>query len=341
MLEEENLKDIVTKQTQWERKLLDLSLRNMLINMRMTKAVVPLLSADMSTLEDALADGEEFYVLPRPMEMDVNSEDNFSIEKLSDLGSYADYIAAEGKKRRLHALYEEKDLSACLTKLYRTARMSLEEKGASTLFLAAGLLRWFEGKKSTAARYAPIVLVPIDINRKSAGKGYSMRMRDEDAQVNITLLEFLKQNYDIPISGLNPSPEDEHGLDIPRIFDIIREAVSHMPMWDVVEACFIGNFSFSQFVMWNDIHKKNDFLDHNKIVHGLMNGAVDWDCTIPDSVDSDEAYLPVAVDSSQLRAINMAAAGVSFVLHGPPGTGKSQTITAMIANALTDRKSVV
>lgn len=65
---------------------------------------------------------------------------------------------------------------------------------------------------------------------------------------------------------------------------------------------------------------------------------MDWDCTIPKSVDTDEAYLPVTVDSSQLRAINMAAVGVSFVLHGPPGTGKSQMITAMVANALTKGK---
>lgn len=127
-MEKHNLKEIVTKQTQWERKLLDLSLRNMLINMRMTKAVVPLLSENLSILEDALADGEEFYVLPRPMEMDVNSKEDFSIETLSDLGSYADYIAVEGKKRRLHALYEEKDLSVALTKKVFLNKEALDEQ---------------------------------------------------------------------------------------------------------------------------------------------------------------------------------------------------------------------
>ena len=54
-------------------------------------------------------------------------------------------------------------------------------------------------KKNAQARYAPIVLVPIDIMRKSAGRGYAMQMRDEDSQINITLLEFLKQNYEITI----------------------------------------------------------------------------------------------------------------------------------------------
>lgn len=68
-----------------------------------------------------------------------------------------------------------------------------------------------------------------------------MRMRDEDAQINITLLEFLKQQFDIQIYGLNPPPMDEHGLDMPKIFAIVRRAVMNLSMWDVVEAGFIGN----------------------------------------------------------------------------------------------------
>ncbi len=143
------------------------------------------------------------------------------------------------------------------------------------------------------------------------------------------------------LAGLTPPPEDEHGLDIPRIFAIIRKAVMSLSMWDIVEVGLIGNFSFSQFVMWNDIHNNHKFLENSKIVISLMNGAVQWDCAIPEGIDKQSAYLPVAVDASQLRAINMAAEGVSFVLHGPPGTGKSQTITAMIANALTKGKTIL
>ncbi|MGN1349449.1 MAG: DUF4011 domain-containing protein [Anaerovoracaceae bacterium] len=330
-----------TKQIQWERKLLDLSLRNMLINMRLTKAVVPLLANDLGIIEDALSDGEEFQVLPRPDNMSL-PEEGISIDNLTDLGSFSEYIALEGKHKRLHSSYSEKELSACLTKLFRSAKTSLEENGASTLYLALGMLRWIDDKKSEGnARYAPIVLLPIDITRKSASKGYTMCMRDEDAQLNITLLEFLKKNFEIEISGLHPLPKDDHGVDLPKIFAMIRYAVLNQPGWDVVEAGLIGNFSFSQFVMWNDIHSHADVLDRNDIVRSLIHGAVDWDCSIPESVDSDEAYLPVTADSSQLRAINMAAAGVSFVLHGPPGTGKSQTITAMIANALTKGQTIL
>ena len=334
-------KEEVTKLTQWERKLLDLSMRNMLINLRFTKAVVPLLCSNIGVLEDALNDGEEFQVLPRPDNMSIKGE-GIPIEALTDLGPFQEFIELESKHKKLHSFYTEKELTACLTKMYRSAKTSLEENGASTLYLALGLLRWIEGKKTEpTVRYAPIVLLPIDITRKSASKGYTMRMRDEEAQINITLLEFLKQNYEIQITGLNPLPTDEHGLDLPKIFAIMRRGIMDLGMWDVLEAGFIGNFSFSQFVMWNDIHSRSEMLEKNNIVRSLMKGAVDWDCTMPDNIDTDEAYLPITADNSQLRAINMAANDVSFVLHGPPGTGKSQTITAMIANALTKGKTVL
>lgn len=334
-------KEKATKVSQWERKLLDLSLRNMLINMRLTKSVVPLLSGSLGDLEDALAEGEEFHVLPRPLEWDLAEKNVFSLEDTNDLGPYAELIALECKHRRLHTIYSEKELNGTLTKIYRSAKTSMEENGASTLYMVMGLLRWFEDKNSKTPKYAPLVLVPIDIIRKSASKGYVLRMRDEDAQINITLLEFLKQNYDIKINGLNPLPMDEHGLDMKKIFATVRYGVMEETMWDVIESGFIGNFSFSQFVMWNDIHNRAEILERNNVVRSLMNGAVDWDCTIPEQVENDEAYLPITADASQIRAINMAANDVSFVLHGPPGTGKSQTITAMIANALTKGKTIL
>ena len=138
-------KDQLTKRSNWERKLLDLSLRNLLINMRMTKSIVPLLASDVSILEDALSDGEEFQVMPRPAEMGL-PKDGVYIEMLSNLGTFEDYINLESKHHRLHSLYNEKELNSSLTKIYRSAKTSMEENGASTLYLALGLLRWFEGK---------------------------------------------------------------------------------------------------------------------------------------------------------------------------------------------------
>lgn len=331
----------VTKQTQWERKLLDLSMRNMLINMRVKNSVVPLLVSDVSNLEDNLSEGIEYEVLSRPKEWDIHDITVGDVESVGDLGPYADLISLEIKHHRIHAWMSEGELNKILTKMYRSAKTSMEENGASTLYMTMGMLRWFDGIKTPKVHHAPIVLVPVDIIRKSASKGYVIRKRDDDAQINITLLEFLKQNFNMDIPGLNPPPMDEHGIDIEKVFAIFRHAIMNQKIWNILENSFIGNFSFSQFVMWNDMHSRADLLKKNRVVNALMEGAIDWDTTIPENVDTDDAYLPVSVDASQLRAINMAANDVSFVLHGPPGTGKSQTITAMISNALTKGKTVL
>ena len=332
----------ISKKMQWERKLLDLSLRNQLISMRITKSVVPLLAADVSALEDVLSDGEEFRIQPRPDEMKIGGEGDIHAEQIRELSEMSKpYLDLELSHKKLHAIYTRSELKVSLTKIYRSAKSSLDENGASTLYLVLGLLRWHEDKKNAPARYAPIVLVPVDIVRKSANAGFALQMRDEDSQINITLLEFLKQNFDIRIPNLNPPPTDDHGLNLPKIFAIFRTALMQMRDWDVVETGFVGNFSFAQFVMWKDIHSNPDFLENSKIVHSLMTGTVDFDTSVPEKQEDYKTYLPVSVDASQLRAINMACAGCSFVLHGPPGTGKSQTITAMILNALANGKRVL
>lgn len=67
-----------------------------------------------------------------------------------------------------------------------------------------------------------------------------------------------------------------------------------------------------------------------KIVHSLIEGAVDWDCTIPEEVDQEEAYFTGNGGCFSAACYQYGCRRVSFVLHGPPGTGKSQTITALL-----------
>ena len=104
----------------------------------------------------------------------------------------------------------------------------------SSLYLAIGLLRWFADPASGVPSYAPLILFPVEIVRKSANQGYALHARDEDSHFNTTLLEMLAQNYNLKISGLDPLPADEHGTDIKKTFAIVRGAVLSLPGWDVV-----------------------------------------------------------------------------------------------------------
>ncbi len=57
---------------------------------------------------------------------------------------------------------------------------------------------------------------------------------------------------------------------------------------DVLEVAVIGNFSFSQFVMWMIFITTVISWREHKIVHSLIEGAVTEDCTIPEEVDQEE-----------------------------------------------------
>lgn len=339
----------ITKQKVWERKLLDFSLRNTLLNFRVTKNAFQLMTANLGELEDRLSEGKDFRIMEVPSEWTVSLRDAKMFEIENDRDVIQNIATQEFKSYRIRTFLDKNELDRNLNSLYRSAKMSMEENGTNTLFLALGFLRWFESDLSEKARYSPIVLIPVDIVRNVRNKGYVIRSRQEDAQINITLLEYLRQDHSVNISGLDPLPEDEHGIDLPLVFNTIRQAIMGKSRWNIEEMAFVGLFSFGQFIMWNDIRNRSKELEQNKVVSSLINGAMNWEPEVQtitaDNLDAEislkDMAIPVSADSSQMVAIAAAAGGQSFVLHGPPGTGKSQTITNMIANALYQGKTVL
>lgn len=331
-----------TKKQLWERKLLDLGLRNTLINMRLTR-MVPLLTSSLNDVEDALASGGDFSILPRPTDWHLSKE-AISFEMMHELGDMRQLIESEFQNKRLRSILTEGELTHKIKELYRSSKAAIEENGANALYLALGLLRWYETPRSTKPRYAPLILLPVELVRRGANRGYVIRLRDDEPQMNITLLEKLSQDFGIGVGGLDPLPQDEQGVDTRQVFTVIRKAVMGQLRWDVLESAYLGIFSFSQFVMWNDIRNRSDELARNKVVRSLMEGQLCWDAqpmALGEVVPEDDVLLPLSADASQLYAIHAAGNGESFVLHGPPGTGKSQTITALIANSLAQGQSVL
>lgn len=336
-----------TRQKQWERRLLDLTLRNSLLNFRLSKSSIPVITAQLGDLEDALAEGEEFQILAKPSDWQDNERNANLYQSLHSDHPFAQLLREEFNRKRLRVDLNAVELDRRIVHIYRSAKSALEENGANTLFLALGLLKWYESPASEMPRYAPIVLIPVEIIRKSSRLGYVIRARDEEPQMNITLLEMLKQDFGIGIDGLDPLPRDEKGIALKQVFNVLRHALIHVARWDVEEAAYLGLFSFGQFVMWNDIRTRADKLAENKIVASLMEGKLTWQEPSEEKVNSlDKDHpaslaIPISADSSQLSAIRAAADGQSFVLHGPPGTGKSQTITNMIASALAKGQRVL
>lgn len=334
----------------WKSRLLDLSLRNRLLNFRETKTTIRILS-DPEHVEDELAAESELSLRPKPKMMsedDPRHAETYTREQRSD--ALKDHLQDELRMGRLHTHLDDNEHARRLTELFRSARNALDENGTNTLFAAVGILEWRETEHSDRVHRAPLLLVPVELKRKSVLEGFSLRRIDEETRLNVTLMEMLRQNFRKEISGLDPLPEDDLGVNVTQVLRIFREAVRDLVGWEVKTEVWLGQFSFTKFLLWKDLADRLEDLTKNRIVRHLIHEA---GTPIPNPSEDIRAHelderfhprevlCPRSADSSQLAAVMSAAAGHDFVLEGPPGTGKSQTITNIIAHCLAVGKRVL
>ncbi len=335
-----------TRLDRWLRQLLDLTMRNRLLNASATsKRVLPLLAVDVGVIEDRLSAGKTYRVLPSPQELEGIREPS-----PDDLAPIAGLLASGADSGKLYSSLAPGELDDRILNLYREARTAREEGGSSSLYLAIGFLVYRETKQSTKERRAPLLLVPLELKRQSARKGYSLEMGADEPRVNVTLLEYLRRDHDIDVAGLDPLPEDENGVDVPLVLRIVKNAIKDEDQWRVEEALQIGLYSFAKYLLWRDLKDRAADLRSNTLVEHLIEhpGEPYPDpVPVPDPksldgrVGSAEVFAPLSYDSTQLSAILGVAAGATMVLEGPPGTGKSQTITNLIAHSIATGKTVL
>ncbi|MBX2920755.1 MAG: DUF3320 domain-containing protein [Chitinophagaceae bacterium] len=340
-------KQAVTKQKIWERKLLDLSLRNNLLNLRMTRNMLQLVDIDISHLEDTLSDGKGFSIMPDPR-AGVQRKYNLFVQPLHASSPLYQTANEELKYNRLLTWYHQQDLDSILSYMHRNAKQAIEENGSGTLYLAVGLLKWYDRKTAEQPRYAPVLLLPVELSRRSVNSRFILKSREEETMINITLLEFLRQEYELNLSALEQLPVDEKGVDVAKVMGTLRRAVMQLKGWDVEEQLVLGNFSFSKLILWKDIVVHQQDLLKSNMVRSLTEGKLVLNNVVENAVDTDvnaipsqSIALPIATDASQLEAVITAQKEQNFILHGPPGTGKSQTITNIIADALYRGKRVL
>lgn len=327
----------------WRQKLLDLSLRNRLLNVRDTHQFISLVCADVTRLEDKMAANQTLELRPIAELLSGKDVHDISSPRASELSTeIRELLESELEQQRLWTLLSEEEMKRRLTALYRQSRTDLEESGVNTLFLGIGFLEWKTSPREDASFLAPILLMPVRLLRRSMAENIKVVRLDEDTVINVTLLELLRQEHGLSIPGLNPLPTDDSGVDVARVLQIFRQAILKMKGWEVREEARIGLFSFGKFIMWNDLANRADALREHPIVNHLISGGGTFDDgveifppeKIGENLDPAQLFCPMNADSSQLAAVRYSELGKNFVLHGPPGTGKSQTITNIIAHNL-------
>ena len=243
-------------------------------------------------------------------------------------------------------------LDRSLRRIDEQARLALEEQGVNTLFLSLGMLHYTEDGQSSEIFRAPLVLVPVALTRKSARTGYVVTATDDDPLVNPALVEFLRRFHDRSLPDL-PDPQSANlpgDYDLQAFFQAAREVVAGKAGWSVKTETYLGLFSFQKFVMYADLNANSGAILKHRLAQQLVTRAGAQNLGLPADVQAlnlDRDFPPestaqvVDADASQLRVIAASARGYDLVVEGPPGTGKSQTITNLIAQALAARKSVL
>lgn len=338
----------------WKRQLLDLTMRNRLLNFTTRSRSIQLECYDPGKLEDYLADGKQFKISsaeehkldndPRSEKIHLQQQDeNLRVERVKRLLDKKELVAKQDKRK----------LDGDLLELYRQGRAAIQEGGTNILYIAIGFLKWQQPNQTDRTYKAPLILIPIELTRKSVNSGFKLQLHDDEPRFNPTLLQMLKEDFGLDIAELaGDLPTDDHGLDIEAIWDIVRREVRDIEGWEVEEAAIISTFSFSKYLMWMDLCERVDDLKNSPVVKHLIESPRDSytggaDTPFPDERKLDQekhpkdTYISMLADSSQMAAIYAAEEGKDFVLIGPPGTGKSQTITNMISQLLATGKTVL
>ncbi len=337
-----------TRLERWKSKLLDLTLRNRLLNFRQNKGTVQLLVPDPGQLATALAQDKALEIGPRPtlFERDDPRDVQLAqgVEQEEALERHLRQTLGRG---RLHADLADQELRKRLLEIYRRARSSLEESGAITLYLALGMLRWFEDDASSQPRLAPVLLMPVSLERGGGSQPFTLRRAHEETRLNVTLLKKLETDFGLDVAGMEDLLPEEGEPDLPSVLHRFRQLLRHEERWEVLELCYLGRFAFTKFLMWLDLEAKTDQLLENPFVRHIFEGRgqafpmLAQPVVEVDRRPAAELLTVVDADPSQLSAVYAAEDGSSFVLQGPPGTGKSQTITNLVAQLLSRGRTVL
>ena len=252
----------------------------------------------------------------------IINPDEDDILNYSELKVY-DIVSPSIKNNELLCYNKGYSLDKSLKALLKDYKYSITEKGINSLYISFGFVKYVEDKEYLA----PLLLIPVSLECDIKGN-YKIKEYDDEIILNPTLKYYFKNNYKISLD------EYDLDMDLNTYFNKIKKALNPNMALELNMA--LGIYSFLKMNMYNDIVDNIDTVYSNNNVKALLN-----DSNASDLNYDLKSYPVVNYDSSQLLAINMAAKGKSFVLEGPPGSGKSQTITNIISTLLGNGKHIL
>lgn len=365
-------KGIREKLNKARQELLDLGLRNPLLNYRSLKARgVEIVEENPQDIYHILVTGKKKMTFlskedDKEQELHQEQEQALELDNSSDVNdgnaaTISDGEAAESAEvdeseiiekytdSKLQTNYTEKQLENRLLNTYYFSRTYIEEQGVNILYMALGMLHWYESDSSEEPRKAPLILIPLKLERVNARERFKISYTDDEIGHNISLAAKMKAEFGVELPKLS---EDEE-MSIDHYISNVNQAIQSQRRWSVdTNAIVVGFFSFGKFLMYHDldmsIWPEDQHPEDHPVLSSLLEDGfkeepskISDDDPIDEHFDLNESKHVMDADSSQITAILDALQGKNMVIQGPPGTGKSQTITNLIAEAIGKGKKVL
>ena len=349
--EDEGLDELINRRIgEWQERLLQLNRRNQLLYFRPGRSAVEITGVEPDALGERLRPSSGGLRFASSVVRPTRQQGDFVINPDVEAAE-PDVVAGD-----IETIHEVDDLQRRLRNLRRKDREWEEEQGLNVLFLVLGFLHWVDTDGERVR--SPLVLIPCDLERASPGVPFRLRREDDDPVVNPTLRHRLSgEGIDLP--ELDEDSSEDASIEL-YLADV-DQRVEGRPGWHVDSKIVLGTFSYSKLAMYEDLERmknagragiRSDLVrllasdGRIPLAAGGAGPAMPPDEELAgggldDLLELRDQFAVLPADFSQLQAIEVARRGGNLVIHGPPGTGKSQTIANLIATMIGDGKRVL
>ncbi|AXV37617.1 MAG: hypothetical protein CIT01_05110 [Methanobacterium sp. BRmetb2] len=251
------------------------------------------------------------------------------------------------KNQFLQTNLSTKELQKRLFYINQQSKSMLEEQGYNILYMALGSVEWKEINGNNEFRKAPLILIPVELERKKVKGSFKLRWTGEDAVSNISLqAKLIEQGIELPDFEMMETKEC-----VTEYFERVRQELKSKKSWNITDDVYLGFFSFTKFVMFKDLQTESWPEDISLEKSPIIKAIFDPDADLNDEefhenevdlkLSPRDVFHVVDADSSQIAVIEDVKLEKNMVVEGPPGTGKSQTIVNLIAELMAHGKTIL